>query len=271
MTATAGFEELLAAARGPEGKTTLVVTGAGVSLASGIPTFRGSDPGAVWANDVMEKGTRAFFKKAPHESWLWYLARFERARDAKPNPAHRALAEWEQWQKRQGRDFLLVTQNVDTLHEQAGSHALVKVHGSADQVRCTRHSCKRGPPWGTIPLAEVDLAPLRADPGPETVPRCPECTSKLRPHVLWFDEMYTEHESYQFDHVLLQAKRARLVVFIGTSFSVGITDLISEKGQRNGARLFSIDPSGTPPAAGIRVVAERAEELLPRLVAALAA
>ncbi len=81
MAETADFEALLAAMRGAPGEATLVVTGAGVSLASGIPTFRGADPGAVWANDVTEKGTRAYFKRAPDESWLWYL---------KPTPAPRA-------------------------------------------------------------------------------------------------------------------------------------------------------------------------------------
>jgi NAD-dependent SIR2 family protein deacetylase len=265
------FDAFLAAVRGPAGEATLVVTGAGVSLASGIPTFRGADPGAVWANDVTEKGTRAYFKQVPHESWRWYLQRFELARGAKPNDAHRALVQWEAWQQRQGREFLLVTQNVDTLHEQAGSRALVKVHGSLDQARCTRWHCKHGPPWGTFPMAEVDFGPLHANPDPDTVPRCPECTSKLRPHVLWFDELYTEHESYQFEHVLLSAKRARLIVFIGTSFSVGITDRITALGLRSGAQVISIDPSGMSPNSRIQVIADRAEVLLPRVMDALTA
>ncbi|HEX8439844.1 SIR2 family NAD-dependent protein deacylase [Archangium sp.] len=269
MQTAAGFQEFLDAVSGPVGETTLVITGAGVSLASGIPTFRGTDPGAVWANDVTEKGTHAFFKKEPHESWLWYLKRFERARGARPNEAHLALADWERWQQQQGREFLLVTQNVDTLHEQAGSRALVKVHGSLDQARCTRRGCAHGPPRGTLPMAAVDFGPLHADPSPESVPRCPLCRSKLRPHVLWFDELYTEHETYQFDLVRQRAKRSGLVVFIGTSFSVGITALATELGLKHGAQVFSIDPAGHQPAPRVQVVAERAEELLPRIVASL--
>ena len=70
----------------------LVVTGAGVSLASGIPTFRGTDPGAVWANDVQEKGTIAYFNRDPVKSWQWYMSRFLKHLDAKPNAAHIALA-----------------------------------------------------------------------------------------------------------------------------------------------------------------------------------
>lgn len=269
VPAPQGVEDFLAAVGGPLGEAVLVITGAGVSLASGIPTFRGTDPGAVWAQDVTEKGTRAFFKRAPDESWLWYLKRFERARGAKPNAAHLALAEWERWQERQGRAFLLVTQNVDTLHEQAGSRALVKVHGSLDQARCSRRNCPHGPPRGTYPMAEVDFGPLHANPGRDTVPRCPLCQSRLRPHVLWFDELYSEHEAYQFERVLHHARNSRLIVFVGTSFSVGVTAWVSAVALKRRIPVFSIDPAGNPPASHIHVLAERAEELLPRLVAAL--
>ncbi|QRN93608.1 RNA polymerase subunit sigma [Archangium violaceum] len=267
MSTSKGVEEFLAAVSGPLGEALLVVTGAGVSLASGLPTFRGTDPGAVWANDVMEKGTLAFFRRAPEESWLWYLQRFERARGARPNEAHLALAEWERWQERHGREFLLVTQNIDTLHEQAGSRALVKVHGSLDQARCTRRNCANGPPSGTVPMASVDFGPLHADPSRETVPRCPLCRSRLRPHVLWFDELYTEHEAYQFERVLHQARKSSLIVFVGTSFSVGVTARISALALKRRIPVFSIDPAGTQPAPHIQVLAERAEVLLPRVVA----
>ncbi|WP_420715038.1 SIR2 family NAD-dependent protein deacylase [Corallococcus sp. bb12-1] len=156
MSGPSGFESLLSLARGPAARATLVVTGAGVSLASGIPTFRGTDPGAVWANEVLEKGTRAFFQKASHESWWMYLQRFEWARAARPNAAHLALADWERWLEARGREFTLVTQNVDTLHEQAGSRALIKVHGSLEQARCTNRGCRHSPPRGTLPLSSVD-------------------------------------------------------------------------------------------------------------------
>ncbi|MCY1076302.1 SIR2 family NAD-dependent protein deacylase [Archangium lansingense] len=269
MTEPEGFEALLAVASDTATEATLVVTGAGVSLASGIPTFRGTDPGAVWANEVMSKGTYSFFKQAPHESWRMYLQRFEVARGAKPNAAHFALEEWERLLERQGRTFLLVTQNVDSLHEQAGSRALVKVHGSLDQARCIQRGCVYGPPRGTLPLAEVDFGPFHASPSPETVPRCPRCRCRLRPHILWFDELYTEHESYDIERVLQRASRSQLVVFVGTSFSVGVTARVSTLALKRGARVFSIDPSGLRPARGIEVVAERAEVLLPRLVSAL--
>lgn len=269
MAEPVGFDALLAVASDPATEATLVVTGAGISLASGIPTFRGTDPGAVWANEVMEKGTYSFFRRAPHESWRMYLQRSEVARGAKPNAGHLALAQWEQWQERQGRTFLLVTQNVDSLHEQAGSRALVKVHGNLSQARCIQEDCTHGPPSGTLPLADVDFGPFHANPSPQTVPRCPACGSMLRPHILWFDEYYTEHESYGFDRVIEGARKSQLVVFVGTSFSVGVTAQVSALALKRGARVFSIDPSGIRPERGIEVVAERAEVLLPRLVSAL--
>src|SRR5688572_8040423 len=120
----------------------LVVTGAGVSLASGIPTFRGTDPGAIWKHDLTELATFGFFQSDPVASWRFYLDRFDLVRDARPNLAHRALAALESARAERGLEFLLVTQNVDTLHEAAGSTRMIKVHGSADRVRCSAPGCR---------------------------------------------------------------------------------------------------------------------------------
>ena len=138
----------------------VVVTGAGVSLASGIPTFRGTDPGAVWKRDVTELGTNRYFEEDPAGIWSWYTSRFDIVLDKQPNPAHRALAAIERWQVARGGRFLLVTQNVDPLHERAGSERLVKVHGSADRVRCSRHRCVHGAPhgsWSQVPGTRATL------------------------------------------------------------------------------------------------------------------
>jgi NAD-dependent deacetylase len=164
----------------------LVVTGAGVSLASGIPTFRGTDPGAIWKRDLTELATFAFFQSDPVESWRWYLDRFDLVRDARPNPAHHALAAIDRARGERGEDFLLVTQNIDTLHEAAGSSRLLKVHGSADRVRCSALGCRLGAPRGSVPFGRVDAAAFLARPCLDTLPRCPECEAPLRPHVLWF-------------------------------------------------------------------------------------
>ena len=176
----------------------VVVTGAGVSLASGIPTFRGTDPGAVWKRDVTELGTNRYFEEDPAGSWSWYTSRFDIVLDKQPNPAHRALAAIERWQVARGGRFLLVTQNVDPLHERAGSERLVKVHGSADRVRCSRHRCVHGAPRGSLPRAGIDMGAFKSEPVAANVPRCPSCGALLRQHVLWFDEFYDEHRDYQW-------------------------------------------------------------------------
>jgi NAD-dependent protein deacetylase/lipoamidase len=248
----------------------LVVTGAGVSVASGIPTFRGSDPDAIWKRDVTELGTRRYFEEDPAGSWSWYMGRFDRALDARPNPAHAAIAALERWQLARGAPFLLVTQNVDTLHEQAGSETMVKVHGSIDRVRCSREGCDLGAPRGSLPRAEVDLAAFRGDPRIEHVPRCPACGGLLRQHVLWFDESYHEHADYQIERVAAAAERAAVVLFAGTSFSVGITDYLLGAAWRSGAAAFAVEPAAPPrPTPGVRFLRAPAEELLPATVSLL--
>lgn len=257
--------------RGARDRRLLVVTGAGVSLASGIPTFRGTDPGAVWSRDVTELGTRRFFEADPAASWSWYLSRFERVLDAEPNPAHTALAALERWQLAGGGEFLLVTQNVDLLHERAGSQQLVKVHGSVDRVRCARDGCELGAPRGSLLRAQVDLGPFRREPVREHVPRCPACQSFLRQHVLWFDEAYGGHEDYRSEEVERYALRPNVVLCVGTSFSVGITELIFQAAARSGAPFLVVDPNGAPglPQRFVTELRTSAEALLPATAARL--
>ena len=250
----------------------LVVTGAGVSLASGIPTFRGSDRDAIWKRDVMELGTHRFFQEEPASSWQWYLSRFEKVAGARPNPGHEALAALERFQVARGGDFLLVTQNIDTLHEQAGSSRMVKVHGSSDRYRCSRPGCELGAPSGSVPASEVDLAPFHADPTLANVPRCPACGGLLRMHVLWFDEYYNGHKDYGWDRVVDSAeKRAELVIFAGTSFAVGVTDLVLQSALSRRVPVFNIDPTPRVGAGVVRSVAAPSEVALAEVVAALAA
>ena len=222
----------------------LLVTGAGVSLASGIPTFRGSDVGAIWKRDVMELGTHAFFEEDPAGSWSWYLSRFDKVQDAKPNAGHRAMAALESFQLGRGGDFLLVTQNIDTLHEQAGSKRMIKVHGTSDRYRCSRVGCRFGAPDGSIAAAEINIDAFRKDPVAANVPRCPACGSFLRMHILWFDETYDGHENYHWREVCTAvATQAKLVIFAGTSFSVGVTELVLQFSEMRGVLMFNIDPT----------------------------
>ncbi len=249
----------------------LVVTGAGASQASGIPTFRGREPEAVWKQSDVALATRRTFELDPVAQWSWYLRRFERLEGARPNPGHRALAELERWQVARGGEFLLVTQNIDTLHEHAGSRRLIKVHGSSDRLRCSRHGCRNAAPAGSLDRSEIDLTRFRRCPERRYLPICPECGALLRAHVLFFDEMYGEHEDYRFDEVQRSADLAELMIFIGTSFSVGVTELLVGTAMRRGVPRLSVDPGGDsqPSWTGIETLAAAAEDLLPAVCARL--
>jgi NAD-dependent deacetylase len=267
MSTTRDLEEaarVLASALDDSEGRLLVVTGAGVSLASGIPTFRGTDPGAIWKHDLTELATFGFFQSDPVASWRFYLDRFDLVRDARPNPAHLAIAALDRARGERDREFLLVTQNVDTLHEAAGTTRMIKVHGSADRVRCSAVRCRLGAPRGSLGFGRVDAAAFLASPCLDTLPRCPECEAPLRPHVLWFDELYGDHQDYQWDRLLGSAAAATTIVFVGTSFSVGVTDVILQSGLATGAAMLSIDPGAhRQPHRSLRHLAVPAERVLP--------
>ena len=258
-----------------------VLTGAGISLASGIPTFRGSDTGAIWSRDVMNMATLAFFQRDPVQAWRWHIDTFLAHRDARPNSSHMALAELE---KR--REMLVVTQNVDTLHEQSGSTRLIKVHGSMDRARCTRNGCVNGAPTGTIKILPASMAiykdhlwvndPLRCDadltrfiddPKFQTLPRCQVCRKLIRPHILWFDEYYNDHESYGMTRIREALDRATEVWFLGTSMAVGITDTVHTIARDRGLPMIYVNPSSEQAPDCARHIAAKVEEWLPDYVA----
>ena len=250
----------------------VVLTGAGISLASGIPTFRGNDPGALWARDVTEMATLRYFLSNPVGAWSWYRKRFLQVLTARPNPAHHALADLERWQVKRRGDFLLVTQNIDTLHERAASRRVVKVHGSADRCRCADESCRLGS-IDSLALSDVSFAEFDEDPRLAAIPRCPLCGTLVRPHVLWFDEYYTSHADYGWHVVDAAAPRLRLLIAIGTSLSVGVTSFLQSAASQSRAPVFLIDPAARAVGAHPSSVhlCARAEEILPAVHDALTA
>ena len=248
----------------------VVLTGAGISLASGIPTFRGTDPGAIWARDITELATLRYFLSDPAGSWRWYRQRFLGVLAARPNAGHRALAEIERWQAGRRGDFLLVTQNIDTLHEQAGSARLVKVHGSADRCRCADPDCRLGA-IESLPLDQVDFRDFDRHPRVEAIPRCPLCGALVRPHVLWFDEYYTGHADYQWHVVERASLRMALLLCVGTSLAVGVTSFLQSAADAASVPVVLVDPGDRPREASPSLVHVRAksEDLLPRVAARL--
>lgn len=220
----------------------VVLTGAGISAESGIPTFRG--PEGFWTVGSKnyrpeELATRQAFEAMPAEIWGWYLYRMRMCGDARPNRAHCALVELE---RAYGDRFLLVTQNVDGLHRQAGTspERLYEIHGNIHFVRCSRE-CSPDP----SPLPR-DLAasfatdrPLRADELQRLT--CRLCGALLRPHVLWFDECYDE-ERFRFESAQRAAARAALLFVVGTSLATTLPAAMVRIVVGRGAPLLVVDP-----------------------------
>jgi len=199
------------AAQGP-GRITLL-TGAGISAESNIPTFRG--PEGYWT------ATFEMFMQKPDEVWKWYLYRIGVCKKAKPNSGHRALVEME---KHFGNRFTLITQNVDNLHLRAGSHRsrTFQIHGNIFYMRCTRECALKiySIPENLTGRGKDDNLTERD----RTLLSCPECGILTRPPVLWFDEAYNEHY-YRFDSALKAAEETELLIVVGTS---GATNLPSQ-------------------------------------------
>jgi len=173
----------------------VVLTGAGISAESGLSTFR--DPDGVWMKmDPIKLATPEAFAADPELVQGFYNARRAQLREVEPNAAHLALARLE---KELGRDFMLVTQNVDDLHERAGANRVLHMHGTHLNAWCT--ACDVRTPW-TGPMIDR--------------PTCPACGDRaLRPDVVWFGEM-----PYEMDRIYAALREADLFVSIGTSGAV---------------------------------------------------
>ena len=171
-----------------------VLTGAGVSAESGIPTFR--DNNGLWRGYRFEEvASPEAWASDPRVVWDFYSMRRRVAADAAPNAAHHALADLE---RQLGNRLTLVTQNVDNLHEQAGSRRVIHMHGELFKSRCD--DCER------MPFADTRLYEQPAD-----VPRC-ECGGKIRPHICWFGEM-----PYDMDLIYPELARCTKFVCVGSS------------------------------------------------------
>jgi NAD-dependent deacetylase len=227
-----------------EAHSVAVLTGAGVSAESGVPTFRG--PGGLWKQYRPEDlATPGAFARDPKLIWEWYDWRRGRITETQPNPGHYALAEME---KRIPR-FTLITQNVDGLHEQAGSRNVLRLHGSIWIVRCTSCETERED---------------RRTPLPEIPPVC-ECGGMLRPGVVWFSEplppgVWREAEA--------AARSADLFLVIGTSAVVYPAAGLAQIAKSSGARIVEINVAETVLSKEIdEFLQGPSGELLPRLIA----
>ncbi len=256
----------------------VVLTGAGVSAESGIPTFRDAQTGLWERYRPEDLATPEAFRRDPRTVWSWYAWRRSMVSSVTPNRGHVALATLE----RLLSDFTLITQNVDGLHRRAGSRNVVELHGNILRVRCF-HNCisyESGDPspearavfaWdhrasNTTKVSEdsSDAVGAKGSVLIREVPRCPVCGDYLRPDVVWFGESLPEEAIHR---AFSATEAADLLFSIGTSSIVYPAAMLPELAVRAGVPVVEINPGETPlsPSATISI-RDNAGEALSALV-----
>ena len=223
-----------------------VLTGAGVSAESGVPTFRDAQQG-LWAQfDPLKLATVEGFLSDPQLVWRWYAWRREIVSGVEPNPGHLALAELEQLVPR----VTLVTQNVDGLHQRAGSRQVIEFHGNIFENRCITENC--------VLDAVGDGEP----------PTCPNCGGLVRPGVVWFGENIPEHS---LNVSFAAAEDCDLFLSVGTSSEVYPAAGLADIAKTQGATTIEINPQPTLQSNRFDfAIAGKSGEVLPKLLESLA-
>ncbi len=222
-----------------------VLTGAGISADSGVPTFRGAD--GLWRQYRAEDlATPEAFERDPRLVWEWYNWRRELIATKRPNLAHEAVAHMEQQCER----FWLITQNVDGLHRDAGSRQLSEIHGNIWMVRCT--ACRRITENRDVPIA--------------TLPLCERCGRLLRPHIVWFGESLAEDD---LEACAAALQTSDLCLIIGTSGLVYPAAGFGSMAKQAGAFVVEINLDSTQQSAIVDVSLQgRAKDIVPLLLQA---
>jgi NAD-dependent deacetylase len=208
-----------------ESSCTVALTGAGISVPSGIPDFR--SPGGIWTKvDPMKVATIDAFRSDPRRFWDFYRPRFQMLEGIRPNPAHEALVELE------GRGLLeaVVTQNIDRLHREAGSRRVIEVHGTIETSSCT--SCEAS-------YRLEDVEGLFVD----GVAQCKLCTGLVKPDVVLFGEFLPERAIAEATEL---ASRAELMLCVGSSLEVYPVAGLPELTVANGGKIALVTQSSTP-------------------------
>ena len=234
--------ESLARQRLSEARSVCVLTGAGISAESGLPTFRGA--GGLWREHRVEQlASPQGFARDPQLVWTWYDERRAKHAEVEPNAGHRALAELE---ARIG-DFTLVTQNVDSLHFRAGSRNVLELHGNLREARCNRCAARR---------------PL--EPGVRFAGIAHACGGRFRPDIVWFGEALPEDV---WKAAVAAAARADVLLVVGTSGQVQPAASLATLAPE-GALVVEVNPETTPLSSYAQVTLRgSAADVLPRLVA----
>ena len=226
----------------------VVLTGAGISAESGIPTFRDTQTG-LWARfNPLDLASPAGFAANPQRVWDWYRYRRGVCRRAEPNPAHHAVVALEAYYP----DFLLATQNIDGLHRRVGSRAMLELHGSLERVQCSAEPSHDELPWD--PVWDEEGAPIP----------CCACGALLRPAVVWFGEPLRAADLRRANAA---AAACQAFFCIGTSATVQPAALLPLVARQVGALVIEINPEPTSlsPLTTATILG-RAGAVLPRLV-----
>lgn len=226
-----------------EAQSVTVLTGAGISADSGIPTFRGTE--GLWKNFRPEElASPEAFARDPKLVWEWYNWRRELLATKRPNAAHEALAQLE----KQLPDFWVITQNVDGLHTMAGTQRLSEIHGNIWKIRCTQ--CHHVRHNHDVPV--------------EFPPTCVDCGGLLRPHIVWFGEPLAP-EDLECSYAALH--RCDILVIIGTSGAVYPAASFAPVAKDHGAFVVELNVEATPISSMVDVSFQgRAKELVPLLL-----
>lgn len=218
----------------------IVMTGAGVSAESGIPTFRG--PEGYWTvgsrvYQPQEISTNAMLVRQPEAVWMWFLYRRGVCRMAQPNPGHLAIVELE---KLFGDRFILITQNVDGLHTRAGNSLArtYKIHGDLEFMRCIKACTREVYPIPEAMPAKERHGQIAADEW--RLLKCPRCGAMSRPHVLLWDECYNE-EHYHFYSALKAAERAAILIVVGTTGATNLPNRVVDRFLSHNGLMIDIN------------------------------
>ncbi|NJN99013.1 MAG: NAD-dependent deacylase [Anaerolineales bacterium] len=228
-----------------------VLTGAGISAESGVPTFRDAQTG-LWAKYSPEElATPQAFRRNPRLVWEWYAWRRELVTKAEPNPGHVVLAQIETYLAASQARFTLITQNVDGLHQRAGSQNVIELHGNINRTKCFEEGVivESWPPTGDVP------------------PPCPHCGGYLRPDVVWFGETLP---AAALAEASTAAQTCDVFMSIGTSGLVQPAASLPYLALQQGAVIIEINPDETPlTAIASYVLSGPAGQVLPALWQAL--
>ncbi len=241
---TLAVRDLASRVRGARRLT--ILTGAGVSAASGIPTFRG--PQGLWRQFRPEDlATPEAFARDPQVVWEWYAWRREQIAACQPNPAHEVIANW----AKGVRGVSVITQNVDDLHVRAGTPCLIRLHGSIWELSCAERCQAGARPW------RDERVPLSPCP-----PRCPHCGGLARPAVVWFGESL-DHATLD---AALQATTCDVFLTVGTSSIVYPAAGLVHEARTRGAFTAEINLDETPASSAVDLAIHGlAEQILPLL------